>query len=182
VPGNALYSGVRFISSTINDFIKISTVSNQGSGWIVECDDTQPTARTPDLTQIVSNATLGGKVSKNNSIRVRYFKFAKPGGLGTPTASDTLSVVMPQGAFITSVIWYNNGSLTSTQSVNFQLKDGLGYVISSQAGALNTAWYTVDNVGYQLDNTKNTLTLSDANAVADQNSVDVWCMLSYVFG
>lgn len=178
----AVYTGVQTIHDDINDFIKLESATD-GSDWRIECDGVQ--SRQKQTTQqLVMNATIGGKKGRGSSIQKRLVKFGTGQGKGTPisTNAGVFNIRMPANAFITQVIWHNSGVLTSSASVSFEVQDGLGGTISTKAGTLGDAWHTAENVGYQLDSTKNVIKLVDTTGLADQQNENVWVAVEYIFG
>lgn len=191
------YDGCQIAWGEINDLIKveanttgIGAHTNFGGAPLITVDNSvvEPwyADGTPDVisnfTTVCFDADINGSTSRSSASKVRQFVMRNPQGGGTPTTtSGDFTLTMPQNVIITRVTWINNGSLTSIVVPDFQLKDGAGNVISSQSGALNASAIVEDAVHYNIG-TDNVLTLTDANAVANQSGPGVYCLIEYMGG
>ena len=191
------YDGCQIAWGEINDLIKVEANTtgvgahgNFGGAPLITVDNSvvEPwyADGTPDVISnfktVCFDADINGSSSRSSSSKVRQFVMRNPQGGGTPTTtSGDFTLTMPQNVIITRVTWVNDGSLSSVVVPDFQLKDGSGSVISSQSAALNVAAIVEDPVHYNIG-TDNVLTLSDANAVANQSGPGVYCLIEYMGG
>lgn len=138
------------------------------------------------INESFSKREVNGSIESFNSMSFsgeeRSVVFRNAQGNGTPINGGFLKIQMPNNAFITKVRWYNSGILTSSNNVTFQLMDGLGNIIDSQSGVLGSSWSVVNDVAYKLDSTKNTIKVVDSLGNANQSSVDVFVVVSYIGG
>lgn len=179
----AMYTGVQTPHASINSLIKLDTPVNVGGVWNISCDQVESTALMANSkSQRVLDCDIGARTSKSNVSKVRTVTFRNAQGGGNPINGEEFSIEMPEQAVIVGVHWFNSGSLSSVNDVTYELRDGSAAVISSQSGTLSAGWDVRDNITHVLDNTKNTLSLVDTLANSNQQSVNVWCRVDYMYG